>query len=157
MMAVKPEAAGNARADCVGALSKVLADTFILYLKTHNFHWNVEGPQFRSLHRMFEEQYQALWRSVDELAERIRALGQYAPGTYAKFKALASVKETETIPKFDDMLRQLISDNETVAGTVRTGLLAARDAGDEASGGLLTERLAYHEKQLWMMRSTLAA
>jgi len=155
MMAAKTESVGNARADCVGALSKVLADTYILYLKTHNFHWNVEGPRFRSLHQMFEEQYRELWRSVDEIAERIRALGQYAPGTYAKFKALASVKETEAIPKCDDMLRQLIGDNEIVIETIRNGLRAAQNAGDEATVGLLTGRLAYHEKQLWMMRSTL--
>lgn len=100
---------------------------------------------------------QALWRSVDEIAERIRALGQYAPGTHAKFKALARVKETEAMPKCDDMLRQLIDDNETVIEGIRVGLLAAQHADDEATVGLLTDRLTYHEKQLWMLRSTLAA
>ncbi len=156
-MAAKPEPSGQPKADCAHALSKVLADTYLLYLKTHNFHWNVEGPRFRSLHQMFEEQYQALWASIDELAERIRALGQYAPGTYAKFEALAAVKETEEIPKCDDMLRALVADNETVVDTIKAGLFAAETAGDEATAGLLSDRLAYHEKQLWMMKSTLAA
>jgi starvation-inducible DNA-binding protein len=156
-MAAKPEPVRDTKADCARALSKVLADTYLLYLKTHNFHWNVEGPRFRSLHQMFEEQYQSLWNSVDGIAERIRALGQYAPGTYSKFKALASVKETENIPKCDDMLRELITDNETVVDSIKAGLFAAQSAGDEATAGLLTDRLAYHEKQLWMMRSTLAS
>lgn len=154
-MAANPESARDAKADCVAALSKVLADTYFLYLKTHNFHWNVEGPAFPSLHRMFEEQYQALWRSLDEIAERIRALGHYAPGTHAKFKALGAVKETEVIPKSEDMLRLLIADNETVTACIRRALLAAQNVRDDATAGLLTDRLAYHEKQLWMLRSTL--
>lgn len=156
-MAARVEPVRNARAECVDALSKVLADTYLLYLKTHNFHWNVEGPRFQSLHLMFEAQYQALWRSVDEIAERIRALGQYAPGTYSKFKALASIEETETIPKCDDMLRQLIADHVTVIEAIRGALIAAQKVGDEATVGLLTDRLGYHEKQLWMMRSTLVS
>jgi starvation-inducible DNA-binding protein len=156
-MVAQLDPTASKKADCVAALSGVLADTYVLYLKTHNFHWNVEGPRFRSLHQMFEEQYQTLWRSIDEIAERIRALGQYAPGTSAKFKALAAVKETEAIPKCDDMLRQLIVDNETVMDTINVGLRAAQSAGDEATVSLLSDRLAYHEKQLWMMRSTLVS
>ena len=155
-MAAKPESIAQPKADCARALAKVLADTYLLYLKTHNFHWNVEGARFRSLHQMFEEQYQALWASVDDIAERIRALGQYAPGTYAKFKVLAAVKETEELPKCDDMLRELICDNETVVDTIKAGLFAAQSAADDATAGLLTDRLMYHEKQIWMMKSTLA-
>ncbi len=155
-MAVKAEHVTSAKVDCTGALSVVLADTYFLYLKTHNFHWNVEGPRFPTLHQLFETQYEALWRSVDALAERLRAMGQYAPGTSAKFKALATVKETENVPKSDDMLRQLIMDHETLVEAVRVALGAAQQAGDEATVGLLTDRLADHEKQLWMLRSTLA-
>jgi starvation-inducible DNA-binding protein len=152
-----PKSTPQPKADCAQALSKVLADTYLLYLKTHNFHWNVEGPRFRSLHQMFEEQYQALWTSVDALAERIRALGQYAPGTYAKFRALSTITESEEIPGCDDMLHELIADNEMVAGTIKAALAAAQAAGDEATAGLLTDRLMYHEKQVWMMRSTLGS
>ena len=147
----------RAHADSAKALSKVLADTYLLYLKTHNFHWNVEGAKFRALHQMFEEQYQALWTSIDEIAERIRALGEYAPGTYAKFKRYATVKETEEIPTEDDMLRVLIADNEAVASTIRSALSTAQRIGDEGTAGLLTGRLTYHEKQLWMMKSMLVA
>ncbi len=154
-MVAIPNPTHDPKADCANALSRVLADTYLLYLKTHNFHWNVEGSDFRGLHQMFEEEYQALWHSVDDIAERIRALGRYAPGTCTKFKALARVNETEAIPKCDDMLRQPITDNETVIEDIRVGLLAAQNAGDDATVGLLTDRLTYHEKQLWMMRSTL--
>jgi starvation-inducible DNA-binding protein len=155
-MSAKPEFIPQPKADCARALSKVLADTYLLYLKTHNFHWNVEGPRFRSLHKMFEEQYEALWNSVDDIAERIRALGQYAPGTYAKFKALGTVKETEEIPSGDAMLRELIADNETLGSTIRSALSAAQSASDDATAGLLADRLTYHEKQIWMMKSMLA-
>lgn len=146
----------TAQKACAEALSKVLADTYGLYLKTHNFHWNVEGPRFRSLHQLFEEQYQELWASIDEIAERIRALGQYAPGTYAKFKALATVKDNEGIPTATEMLRELVADNETVVKTIRAALPTIQKGGDEVSAGLLTDRLTVHEKQLWMMRSILA-
>lgn len=146
----------QAKKECAEALSRVLADTYFLYLKTHNYHWNVEGPRFRSLHEMFEEQYRDLWDSIDDIAERIRALGQYAPGTYSKFKALAAVEETEEIPAADNMLRELVGDNETISRTVRSALAVAQEVGDEATAGLLGERLLYHEKQLWMMESTLS-
>ncbi len=143
----------NASKASSDALCRVLADTYILYLKTHNFHWNVEGPKFRNLHKMFEEQYNDLWQSLDDIAERIRALGYYAPGTYAKLRALARVRENEDIPAEDDMLKELIADNETTANTIQTALKVAQDAGDEPSAGLLTDRLTTLEKQLWMMRS----
>lgn len=156
-MVAKPTTIAKLQADAAPALARVLADTYFLYLKTHNFHWNVQGANFPGLHRMFEEQYQALWISLDALAERIRALGQYAPGTYAKFKALAAVKETEEIPDGEAMLRALIADSETVVHDVQTGLTAAHTAGDEGTAALLSDRLVYHQKQIWMMKSTLAA
>lgn len=143
----------NANKASSDALCRVLADTYVLYLKTHNYHWNVEGPKFRSLHLMFEEQYRDLWQSLDDIAERIRALGFYAPGTYTKLRALATVHENEEVPDEDAMLRELISDNETTSNTIRTALKIAQDAGDEPSAGLLTDRLTALEKQLWMMRS----
>lgn len=151
------EMTDEAKKVCVDALSKILADTYVLYLKTHNYHWNVEGPKFRSLHEMFEEQYRDLWDSIDDIAERIRALGHYAPGTYAKFQALSTVKDNEDIPVADNMLKELIADNETVTRTIRSALPTVQEAGDEASAGLLTDRLTTHEKQLWMMKSMLAA
>jgi starvation-inducible DNA-binding protein len=143
----------NANKASSDALCRVLADTYVLYLKTHNYHWNVEGPKFRSLHLMFEDQYRDLWQSLDDIAERIRALGFYAPGTYAKLRALATVGESEEIPSEDDMLRELIADNETTSNTIRAALKIAQDAGDEPSVGLLTDRLSVLEKQLWMMKS----
>lgn len=150
------EMTDEARKACAEALSKVLADTYVLYLKTHNYHWNVEGPKFRSLHEMFEEQYRDLWDSIDDIAERIRALGHYAPGTYAKFRALATVQDNEDLPAADEMFNELIADNQTVARTIRAALTTIQAAGDEASAGLLTDRLATHEKQLWMMKSMRA-
>jgi starvation-inducible DNA-binding protein len=151
------EMTDEAKKACAEALSKVLADTYVLYLKTHNYHWNVEGPKFRSLHETFEEQYRDLWDSIDDIAERIRALGHYAPGTYAKFQALSTIKDNEDIPSADNMLKELIADNETVARTIRSALSTTQDAGDEASAGLLADRLTTHEKQLWMMKSMLAS
>jgi starvation-inducible DNA-binding protein len=143
--------------ECAEALAKVLSDTFILYLKTHNYHWNVQGPQFLALHEKFEEQYRDLWNSIDEIAERIRILGQPAPGTTAKFEQLAEIKENQGIPAAAEMLRELINDNEMATRTIRAALSTAQAAGDEASASLLADRLAYHEKQLWMMRSVAAA
>ena len=157
MMERNLELSEQNRRECAAALSKVLADTFLLYLKTHNFHWNVEGPQFLALHAKFEEQYRDLWNSIDDIAERIRALGQPAPGTTAKLKELSEIKENSEIPPPADMLRELISDHGTAARTVRAALATAQTAGDEASAGLLTDRLTYLEKQLWMMRSAAAS
>jgi starvation-inducible DNA-binding protein len=143
----------QAKQESAAALSKVLAETFMLYLKTHGYHWNVEGPQFRALHEMFEEQYRELWNSIDDIAERIRALGQPAPGTTAKFKELAEIKEGGRIPAATEMLRELLSDNATAVRTIRAALSTAQDAGDEATAGLLADRLTFHEKQIWMMKS----
>jgi starvation-inducible DNA-binding protein len=149
--------ADEAKRERAAALSKVLADTFVLYLKTHNFHWNVEGPQFRGLHEMFEEQYRNLWDAIDDIAERVRALGQPAPGTTGKFRELAEIKENERIPAATEMLRELVKDNEAATRTIRAALSTTQAAGDEATAGLLTDRLTYHEKQLWMMNSIMAS
>ncbi len=140
----------------VNVLSDILADTYFLYLKAHNFHWNVEGPRFRSLHNMFEEHYRDLWDSLDDIAERIRALGAYAPGTYAKFKARSSIVENEEIPTAEGMLDELIADNETVIRNLRAAVARAEEQDDPASADLLTGRLHAHEKQVWMMRSMRA-
>jgi starvation-inducible DNA-binding protein len=142
--------------ECVEALSKVLSDTFILYLKTHGYHWNVEGPQFLGLHQLFEVQYRDLWNSIDEIAERIRALGHRAPGTTERFRQLAEIKENSQVPTAKDMLHELASDNEAAARTLRAALATAHAAGDEATAGLLADRLTYHEKQVWMMKSMMA-
>jgi len=156
-MARNVDLSEQAKRECAEALEKVLADTFVLYLKTHNFHWNVEGPQFRALHEMFEEQYRDLWEAIDEIAERIRALGHPAPGSMDRFKDLAEVRESDLIPSASEMLQQLVSDNGTAARTIRAALSTAQDAGDEATAGMLSDRLAYHEKQMWMMKSMMAA
>jgi starvation-inducible DNA-binding protein len=155
-MNINIELTAHAKQECAEALAKVLADTFVLYLKTHNFHWNVEGPQFVGLHKLFEEQYRDLWNALDEIAERIRALGHHAPGTTEKFNELSQVKESDGIPASAEMLHALIADNEAVVHTIRAALSTAQSAGDEATAGLLADRLAYHEKQMWMMKSTLA-
>jgi len=152
-MSSNVELSAEAKDACAAAMKKVLADTFVLYLKTHNFHWNVEGARFLGLHGKFEEQYQNLWGVIDDIAERIRALGQYAPGTFAAFSDLASVTETDGVPSENEMLKQLIADNEAVARTIRAALSVVQDAGDEASAGLLGDRLTYHEKEAWMMKS----
>ena len=146
----------NPKITCAVALTKVLADTYVLYLKTHNFHWNIEGPSFRSLHLMFEEQYQDTWAALDEIAERIRAIGEYAPGTSAKLFGLATLEENQAIPVANDMLRELLADNEKITLTIVTGIKAAQDADDEGSADLLIARQMAHEKAVWMMRSTLA-
>lgn len=140
----------------VTVLSDVLADSYFLYLKAHNFHWNVEGPRFRSLHNMFEEHYRDLWTALDDIAERIRALGAYAPGTYAKFKARSSIQENERIPAAEAMLDELIADNETVIRNLRAAVSVAEAQDDPATADLLTARLGAHEKQVWMMRSMRA-
>ncbi len=136
-------------------LSRLLADTYTLYLKTHNFHWNVTGPQFNTLHLMFETQYTELATAVDEIAERIRALGESAPGSYAAFSRLSSIKEAEDVPTAEDMLRQLVADQEAVARTAREVFPLADDANDEPTAGLLSDRMQVHEKTAWMLRSML--
>ena len=136
-------------------LSRVLADTYTLYLKTHNFHWNVTGPMFNTLHLMFEAQYNELALAVDLIAERIRALGFPAPGSYAMFAKLTAVQEETGVPGANDMIRQLVDGQETVARTARQAFPTAEAAGDQATMDLLTQRLQVHEKTAWMLRSLL--
>ena len=138
------------------ALSNVLADTFIVYLKTHNFHWNVTGPMFHTLHQIFEEQYNELWLAVDEIAERIRSLGLIAPGSYGEFAKLTYLQESPVARNATEMIAELLRDHETTARTVRSGLAVARTAVDAPTEDLLTQRLAAHEKVAWMLRSMLA-
>jgi len=144
------------RAQISQGLSKFLAETYTLYLKTQNFHWNVTGPNFHSLHEMFEEQYQNLADAADEIAERIRALGFPAPASFTAFKELSTVKEETGTPKAAEMLKQLLSDNETLMKTARTIFPLVEKAGDEATADLLTQRIHGHEKVAWMLRSTIA-
>lgn len=136
-------------------LSRVLADTYTLYLKTHNFHWNVTGPMFQTLHLMFETQYNELALAVDLVAERIRALGFPAPGTYKQFASLSSIAEDDGIPRAEDMIRRLVDGHETVARTSREIFAVADDANDQPTCDLLTQRLQTHEKAAWMLRSLL--
>jgi starvation-inducible DNA-binding protein len=137
-------------------LSRLLADTYTLYLTTHNFHWNVTGPMFNTLHTMFMQQYTDLWNAVDPVAERIRALGQYAPGSYADFGRLASVPDAPAqAPKALEMVQVLVKGHEAVARTARELVPTADKAGDEPTLDLLTQRLDYHEKTAWMLRSML--
>jgi starvation-inducible DNA-binding protein len=136
-------------------LSKMLADSYTLYLKTHNFHWNVTGPMFQTLHLMFEQQYNELWLAVDLIAERIRALGFPAPGTYRQFVALSSIKEDDGVPKAEDMIRRLVEGHETVARTARKAFELAETTHDQPTCDLLTQRMQVHEKTAWMLRSLL--
>ena len=136
-------------------LSKLLADSYTLYLKTHNFHWNVTGPMFQTLHLMFEQHYNELALAVDTIAERIRALGHPAPASYAAFKRLATVPDAEGVPKAIDMIRQLVEGHETVVRTARKVLEVAEQARDQASADVATQRCALHEKTAWMLRSLL--
>ena len=138
------------------ALSNVLADTFTLYLKTHNFHWNVVGPVFHTLHLMFEEQYNELWLAGDAIAERIRALGCIAPGSYREFSKLTYLQEPEAVQSATEMIVELLRDHETCARTARWALSVARTAVDAPTEDLLTQRLMAHEKAAWMLRSILA-
>jgi starvation-inducible DNA-binding protein len=137
-------------------LSHLLADTYTLYLKTHNFHWNVTGPMFNTLHLMFEQQYTELATAVDRIAERIRSLGEPAPGSYADFARLASIKEAAGVPAAEEMIRQLVEGNEAVVKTARKLFPVAEAANDESSADLLTQRMETHEKTAWMLRSLLA-
>jgi len=140
------------------SLSAFLADSYTLYLKTHNFHWNVTGPMFNTLHTMFETQYSEEWTALDEIAERTRALGFNAPGSYAEFAKLTSIKEEAgavDVPDWKEMVRQLVLGNEAVCRTARKGLKAADEASDEPSADLFTQRLQTHEKYAWMLRSLL--
>lgn len=136
-------------------LSRLLADTYTLYLKTHNYHWNVTGPMFQTLHLMFETQYTELALAVDLIAERIRALGYPAPGTYADYAKLSSIKEEPSVPKAEEMIRMLVSGQESVVRTARSIFPAAEKANDEPTADLLTQRMQTHEKTAWMLRSLL--
>ena len=136
-------------------LSKLLADSYTLYLKTHNYHWNVTGPQFNTLHTMFEAQYTELATAVDEIAERIRALGVQAPGSYKEFAELASVEEAVGGESAEEMIRQLVLGQEAVVRTARAAFPAADSANDEPTADLLTQRMQIHEKNAWMLRSML--
>jgi starvation-inducible DNA-binding protein len=136
-------------------LSRLLADTYTLYLKTHNFHWNVTGPMFQTLHLMFETQYNELALAVDLIAERIRSLGVPAPGTYKQYAQLSSIKEEEGVPKAQDMIRLLVEGQEAVVRTARSLYPVVESASDEATADLLTQRIQLHEKTAWMLRSML--
>lgn len=145
----------NQRKEIVGGLSRVLADTYTLYLKTHHFHWNVTGPMFQTLHLMFEQQYIELALAVDLIAERIRALGFPAPGTYTEFAELTSIREERSVPSADQMIRSLVDGQETVVRTARSILPVLDQARDEPTADLLTQRMQVHEKTAWMLRSLL--
>jgi starvation-inducible DNA-binding protein len=145
------------RGEIAGQLSSLLADSYTLYLKTHNYHWNVTGPQFNTLHTMFEAQYTELALAVDEIAERIRALGVTAPGSYQEFAKLTSVKEATGGESAEKMIAELVTGQETVVRTARQAFPAADAANDEPTADLLTQRMQVHEKNAWMLRSMLEA
>src|SRR5690606_31176453 len=139
------------RATVATELSKMLADSYTLYLMTHNFHWNVTGPLFNTLHNMFMTQYTEEWEALDSIAERIRALGHYAPGTYAQYAKLSSISEPEDVPTAETMIQLLVKGNEAVAKTARSALKKADAVNDQPTADLLTQRLDIHEKNAWML------
>lgn len=143
------------RAKIVDSLSTVLGDAFMLYLKTHNFHWNVTGPMFSTLHVMFEEQYTEQWNALDEIAERIRALGHFAPATSQRYVQLSSIKEEPEVLSAKEMIRQLVEGNEILVRTMRAGVKVADDLDDFPTADMLTTRMEVHEKNAWMLRSFL--
>ncbi|AHV93330.1 Dps family protein [Bordetella holmesii] len=143
------------RAAVAGELAKLLADSYSLYLMTHNFHWNVTGPLFNTLHNMFMTQYTEEWGALDAIAERIRALGHYAPGTYREYGQLTSIEEPSNVPEALEMIRMLVKGNEAVAKTARAAFEKADAANDQPTADLLTQRLDVHEKNAWMLRSLL--
>lgn len=146
----------NERREIADGLSRLLADTYTLYLKTHNFHWNVTGPMFQTLHLMFEQQYNELALAVDLIAERIRALGFPSPATYSAFTRLSSIKEDEGVPDATQMIRLLVEGQETVVRTSRSIFPVVDQAHDAPTADLLTQRMQVHEKTAWMLRSLLA-
>jgi starvation-inducible DNA-binding protein len=143
------------RTEIAEGLARVLADSYTLYLKTHNYHWNVTGPMFQTLHLMFEQHYNELALAVDEIAERIRALGAKAPGTYREFGELSSIEEDADAPEATEMIRRLVRGHEAVARTARSVFPVVQRASDEPTADLLTQRLQVHEKTAWMLRSLL--
>jgi len=147
--------ANDADKAVIDSLSELLADSYTLYLKTHNYHWNVTGPMFTTLHTLFETQYNELALAVDEIAERIRALGAHAPASYTEFQKLASVQEETGHPKAEDMIRNLVSDQETLVKSAKKLIEAAEPAGDDVGVDLGTRRSEVHQKNAWMLRSHL--
>ncbi len=143
------------RAKIVDGLNRMLADTYTLYLKTHNFHWNVTGPMFQTLHLLFMDLYNEQWMAVDLIAERIRTLGFPAPGSYQEFAAMTSIKDSKGVPSAKDMLRQLVEGQETVVRTARELFPVADKVSDQPTLDLLTQRMQIHEKNAWMLRSLL--
>jgi starvation-inducible DNA-binding protein len=143
------------RAAIAKGLSRLLADTYLAYLKTHNFHWNVEGPMFQTLHTMFMTQYTEAWNAIDLIAERIRSLGHYAPGTYKEYLKLGSIRETDGVPKAEQMVKLLVDAQEAVVRTARSVLPIAEAANDQPTLDVLTQRMDVHEKNAWMLRSLL--
>jgi starvation-inducible DNA-binding protein len=145
----------QARIEIADGLSRLLADTYSLYLKTHNYHWNVTGPMFNTLHLMFELQYNELWIAVDLIAERIRSLGAFAPGSYSAFAELSSIPEADGVPSAEQMLADLVAGHEAVTRTARSVFPLADAANDESTADVVTQRLQVHEKTAWMLRSML--
>lgn len=145
----------NQRVEIAEGLSRLLADSYTLYLKTHNFHWNVTGPMFSTLHTLFEQQYTELATAVDEIAERIRALGVFAPGSYKQYSELSSIREETGNPSASEMIKQLVEGQEAVAKTARSLFSLTEGAHDESTADLLTQRMQIHEKNAWMLRSLL--
>lgn len=146
---------GKVNSQLVDSLTKVLADSFVLYFKTHAFHWNVVGPNFRALHEMFEEQYSEIWASIDVTAERIRSLEAMAPINLDAMKARATLQETGQIPDAMAMVQQLANDNLEIVNTIYAALRVAQDAGDEATIDMLNARTRVHEQYAWMLNSLL--
>ena len=143
------------RAAVAGELSKLLADSYTLYMMTHNFHWNVTGPMFNTLHTMFMTQYTEMWTAIDEVAERIRALGELAPQGYGAFGNLSSIKDGDPTKDATAMIKDLIESHESLIGTLYGVLPTAQEAGDEVTASLISDRLTAHEKHVWMLRASL--
>ena len=152
-MKVDTGIAAKDRSEIAVGLAPVPADTYTLYLKTHNYHWNVTGPHFRTLHLMFEEQYRELWAATDEIAERIRALGAFAPGTYAEYGKLTSLQEDNGVPSAEQMVKNLVKGHEQVVKTARDLFKEASEADDEVTADLMVQRMQASEKTAWMLRS----
>jgi starvation-inducible DNA-binding protein len=156
-MAIKTGLNGNQNKQVADELAVLLSNTYILYLKTQNFHWNVVSKQFHALHAMFEGQYEELASSADEIAERIRALGFPTPGSFKQFSKLAEIKEATDVPTDSQMIQQLLSDHELMCRNIRESIVKTQKAGDEGTADLMITRLKAHEKTAWMLRSTQMA
>lgn len=154
-VAIKTGFTPEQRGELAAGLTKVLADTYAVYLKTHGYHWNVRGPNFSALHTLFMDQYTEMWAALDELAERIRALGEFAPQGYAAFANLTAIKDGDPTGEADAMVEELMRDHETLIATARAVLKAAEADADPVTVDLLTQRLTIHEKHAWMLRATL--